>query len=59
MGGGWRGSVLKNTATRRDALEICEHIGGPPLAPLELVPRARLGALITVISAVVLVGSRI
>ena len=26
MGGGWRGSVLKNTATRRDTLKICEHI---------------------------------
>jgi hypothetical protein len=29
MGGGWRGSVLKNAATRRDTLETCEHIGGP------------------------------
>jgi hypothetical protein len=28
MGGGWRGSVLKNAATRRDALKTCEHIGG-------------------------------
>eukprot|EP01046_Picozoa_sp_COSAG06_P046011 COSAG06_NODE_6453_length_2925_cov_5.556617_3_plen_206_part_00 len=29
MGGGWRGSVLKNTATRRDTLKTCEHAGAP------------------------------